>query len=206
MRPSFFLLLLLGFFFFPLFTRLSDIVKVLFFCSTVKNKFYLYITMLSLSFLQVIAWPAATTCPHHVRKPGRKWVREQSAHLSPFHQGRARCHREQDHGEEYGCQEKGGAEGSKHRGMSFMHTLFEIFIFCPKIQLWFPEKIVDFIWVKNSWKCCGFGRFSCWQLWFHEKNCQKKNLVKISWKCWGFVKIEFLDKKTFRIVCTSNFS
>ena len=22
-------------------------------------------------------------------------------------------------------------------------TLFEIFIFCPKIQLWFPEKIVD---------------------------------------------------------------
>ena len=51
----FFLLLLLGFFFFPLFTRLSDLVKVLFFCSTVKNKFYLYITMLSLSFLQVIA-------------------------------------------------------------------------------------------------------------------------------------------------------
>ena len=27
--------------------------------------------------------------------------------------------------------------------------------------------------VKNSWKCCGFGHFSCWQLWFHEKNCQK---------------------------------
>ena len=25
-------------------------------------------------------------------------------------------------------------------------TLFEIFIFCPKIQLWFPEKIVDFSW------------------------------------------------------------
>ena len=23
-------------------------------------------------------------------------------------------------------------------------TLFEIFIFCPKIQLWFPEKMVDF--------------------------------------------------------------
>ena len=61
------------------------------------------------------------------------------------------------------------------------HTLFEIFIFCPKIRLWFPEKIVnlfgwktrenvvvlDFLavdnfdftrkivkkfWVKNSWK------------------------------------------------------
>ena len=25
------------------------------------------------------------------------------------------------------------------------YTLFEIFIFCPKIQLWFPEKIVDFL-------------------------------------------------------------
>jgi len=43
-----------------------------------------------------------------------------------------------------------------------------------KIQLWFLEKIVDFCWVKNSWKCCGFGLFSSWQLWFHEKNCQKK--------------------------------
>ena len=27
-------------------------------------------------------------------------------------------------------------------------TLFEIFIFCPKIQLWFPEKIVNF----SGWK------------------------------------------------------
>ena len=25
------------------------------------------------------------------------------------------------------------------------YTLFEIFIFCPKIQLWFPVKIVDFL-------------------------------------------------------------
>ena len=74
---------------------------------------------------------------------------------------------------------------------TFENTLFKIFIFCPKIQLWFPEKIVDFfgwktrenvevldflavdnfdftrkivkkIWVKNSWKC--FKPFSCWQL------------------------------------------
>ena len=29
-----------------------------------------------------------------------------------------------------------------------LDTLFEIFIFCPKIQLWFPEKIVDFL----GWK------------------------------------------------------
>ena len=50
-------------------------------------------------------------------------------------------------------------------------TLFQIFIFCPKIQLWFPEKIGDFFGVIYSWKCCGFKLFSCWQLWFHEKNC-----------------------------------
>ena len=81
------------------------------------------------------------------------------------------------------------------------NTLFEIFIFCPKIQLWFPEKNCRLLWVKNSWKCCGFGLFSCWQLWFHEKNCPKKIWVKNSRKCWGFVKIEFLDKNlTFRIV------
>ena len=30
------------------------------------------------------------------------------------------------------------------------NTLFEIFIFCPKIELLFPEKIVDFFGVKNS--------------------------------------------------------
>ena len=59
-----------------------------------------------------------------------------------------------------------------------LNTLFEIFIFCPKIQLWFPDKIVDFFGVKNSWKCCGFELFSCWQLWLHEKICQKK----IGWK------------------------
>ena len=56
---------------------------------------------------------------------------------------------------------------------SFSHCSKSSF-FCPKNQLWFPEKIVNFFWLKNSWKCCGFGLFSCWQLWFHEKNCQKK--------------------------------
>ena len=29
-------------------------------------------------------------------------------------------------------------------------TLFEIIIFCPKIQLLFPKKIVNFFGVKNS--------------------------------------------------------
>ena len=64
-------------------------------------------------------------------------------------------------------------------------------------QLWFHEKNCRFfLGVKNSWKCFGFGLFSCWQLWFHEKNYQKKIWVKNSSKCWGFVKIEFLDKNS----------
>ena len=84
----------------------------------------------------------------------------------------------------------------KNINIKSIFTLFEMFIFCPKIQLWFPEKIFDFWWVKNSWKCCGFGLFSFWQLRFHEKNCHKIIWVKNSWKCWGFVKIELLDKKS----------
>ena len=66
-------------------------------------------------------------------------------------------------------------------------TMFEIFIFCPKIQLWFPEKKCRIVLGENSWKCCGLGLFTCWQLWFHEKNCQKN----LGWKtrenvgdCW----------------------
>ena len=67
-------------------------------------------------------------------------------------------------------------------------TLFEIFIFCPKIQH-FP---------KNSWKCCGFGLLGCWQLWFHEKNCQKnlgEKLVKMLGFCQNWIfwtKFDFL--------------
>ena len=43
--------------------------------------------------------------------------------------------------------------------ISTVITLFDIFIFCPKVQLWFPEKIVDFLlgeklvkmlWLKDS--------------------------------------------------------
>ena len=74
--------------------------------------------------------------------------------------------------------------------------------FVQKYNFDFPKKLSIFFEVKNSWKCCGFGLFSCWQLWFHEKNCQKKIWVKNSWKYWGFVKNEFLDiNLTFRIVC-----
>ena len=45
--------------------------------------------------------------------------------------------------------------------------------FVQKFNFDFPRKLWIFLRVKNSWKCCGFGLFSCWQLWFHEKNCQK---------------------------------
>ena len=31
---------------------------------------------------------------------------------------------------------------------TFQLTLFEIFIFCPKIQLWFPKKKYRIVWVK----------------------------------------------------------
>ena len=37
----------------------------------------------------------------------------------------------------------------------------------------FTKKIVKKNLSENSWKCWGLRLFSCWQLWFHEKNCQK---------------------------------
>ena len=40
----------------------------------------------------------------------------------------------------------------------YCNTLFEIFIFCPKIQLWFPEKIVDF-WDEKLVKMLWFWTF-----------------------------------------------
>ena len=63
-------------------------------------------------------------------------------------------------------------------------------------QLWFHEKNCQKKFgVKNSWKCCGFGLFSCWQLWFQEKNCQKKFGVKNSWKCWVFCQNRIFGQK-----------
>ena len=66
----------------------------------------------------------------------------------------------------------------KDLGKLKKHTLFEIFIFCPKIQLWFPEKIVDFLGWKTRENVVVLDFFNCWQLWFHEKNSQKKIWVK----------------------------
>ena len=39
------------------------------------------------------------------------------------------------------------------------YTLFEIFIFCPKIQIWFPEKIVDFFLGEKLVKVLWFWTF-----------------------------------------------
>ena len=46
----------------------------------------------------------------------------------------------------------------------------------------------SFFWVKNSWKCCGLGLFSCWQL-ISRGKLSKKNFG------WKTREIEFLDKK-----------
>ena len=94
------------------------------------------------------------------------------------------------------------------------------FDFPKKLLIFLGEKLVKMLWlstvkllttlisreklsrkfcVKNLWKYCGFGLFSCWQFWLHEKNYKKK----FGWKT---REIEFLDKNlTFQIVCLGNF-
>ena len=57
-------------------------------------------------------------------------------------------------------------------------TLFEICIFCPKIQLWFPENVSIIFWVKNSWKCCGLDFLAVDNFNFTRKIVKKK----VGWK------------------------
>ena len=57
-------------------------------------------------------------------------------------------------------------------------TLFQIFIFCPKIQLWYPEKNCPIVLGETRENAAVLEFLSCWQLWFHEKNCQKN----LGWK------------------------
>ena len=89
----------------------------------------------------------------------------------------------------------------------YLITLFEIFIFCPKIQLWFPKKIVDFfgektrenvvvlgflpvdnfdftrkIWVKNSWKCRVF-------FWIFGQKFDFSDVIRQDFQCESIVKI-----------------
>ena len=54
---------------------------------------------------------------------------------------------------------------------AYFHTVRNLH-FLSKNSTLISRENCRFFWVKNSWKCCGFGLFSCWQLWFHEKNCQ----------------------------------
>ena len=79
-------------------------------------------------------------------------------------------------------------------------TLFEIFIFCPKIPLWFLDKIVEYFEWKTRENVVVLDFLAVDNFDFTRK-IVKKIWVKNSWKCWGFVIIEFLDKNlTFRIV------
>ena len=84
---------------------------------------------------------------------------------------------------------------------NFNFTLFEIFIFCPKIQFWFPEKIVDFFGWKTRENVAVLDFLAVDNFDFTRK-IVKKIWMKNSWKRWGVVKIEFLDKNLgFRLVC-----
>ena len=63
--------------------------------------------------------------------------------------------------------------------------------FVQKFNFDFPRKLSVFFGVKNSWKCCGFVLFNCWQNWFHEKNCQKNfgwKLVKMLGFCQNWIR------------------
>ena len=93
----------------------------------------------------------------------------------------------------------------KKKGMvSLIFTLFEIFIFCLKIQLWFPEKIVELFWVKNSWKCCGFRLFAVENFDFTRKFVKtffSEKLVKMSAFCQNWTKIWLFECCGFFLFC-----
>ena len=82
-----------------------------------------------------------------------------------------------------------------------MHiTLFEIFIFCPKIQLWFPEKIVDFFGWKTRENVLVLDFLAVDNFDFTRKIVKKK----IGWKTRGVLtKLNFWTILVFRIVCGS---
>ena len=89
--------------------------------------------------------------------------------------------------------------------MTLYSTLFEILIFCPKIQLWFiSRQNCPFFWWKTREKFVVLDFLALDNFDFTRK-IVKKIWMKNLWKCWGFVEIEFLDKNlTFRKVCVSS--
>ena len=81
----------------------------------------------------------------------------------------------------------------KNLGNLLWCTLFQIFIFCPKIQLWFPEKIVDFLGWKTRENVVVLDFLAVDNFDFTRKSV-KKIWVKNSWKCWGLSKLDFWTK------------
>ena len=83
------------------------------------------------------------------------------------------------------------------------HTVRNFHFFVQKFNFDFPKKLSIILCVKNSWKCCGVGLFSCWQLWFHEKNWQKnlsEKLVKMLGFCQNWIfgeKFDFSNSVNF---------
>ena len=80
-------------------------------------------------------------------------------------------------------------------------TLFEIFIFCPKIQLWFPEKIVDISGWKTRENVVVLDILTVDNFDFTRKLSKKTFGWKTRENVGGVVKTEFMDEKlTFQIV------
>ena len=77
-----------------------------------------------------------------------------------------------------------------------MHTVPNLH-FLSKNPTLICQENCRFFGVKNSWKCCGIGHFSCWQLWFHEKNCQKKFALKTRENVGDLSKLIFWQKFDF---------
>ena len=70
-----------------------------------------------------------------------------------------------------------------------VHTVRNLHFLSKNSTLISSENCRFFGW-KNSWKCCDFWLFSCWQLSFHEKNRKKKlseNLVKLLGFCQNWI-------------------
>ena len=81
--------------------------------------------------------------------------------------------------------------------LPFLHTVRNIH-FLSKNSTLISRENCRFLGVKNSWKRCGFGLFSCWQLWFHEKNCQKIFGWKARENVGVLSKLNFWTKNDFK--------
>ena len=82
---------------------------------------------------------------------------------------------------------QGNVEKKITKHLTSQNTLFEIFIFCPKIQLWFPLWFVDFLGWKTRENVVVLDFLAVDNFDFTRK-VVKKNLGE------KLVKIEFFDK------------